>query len=166
MASAPMLLTAAIAAFLALGGVLYRPLNWLFLLPGTLAHELAHWLVAFLTGSRPGLPRLIPHRMDCGTWSLGSVSFAPGWLTAGFVAMAPAYLLPILAVALYAYGSGQSLPVQGGVGYVLGVLAWSWWPSRTDFRIAARYPVGTLVLVGILGLLLLGVWDRIELPTP
>src|ERR1700675_4119938 len=64
-------------------------------LPGTIAHELAHFVVGALLLAKPrGLsiwPRALGH-----TWRLGSVSFGNiGLLNGAFVALAPLLLLPI-----------------------------------------------------------------------
>src|SRR5215468_7831197 len=63
-------------------------------LPGTLAHESAHFLVALLLGARPAFPSLVPVRSERG-WRLGSVSFRAGKLRAGPIALAPFALLPL-----------------------------------------------------------------------
>ncbi len=70
-------------------------------LPGTLLHELAHLLVALVTGGRPTGFSVIPHTKDCLTrdgtvrrrWTLGSVTIAnPGMVSAFPTAMAPLFL--------------------------------------------------------------------------
>ncbi|TZF81567.1 hypothetical protein, partial [Cognatilysobacter lacus] len=43
-----------------------------FALPGTIAHELAHYVIASILAAQPHLPRLWPERRE-GRWELGSV---------------------------------------------------------------------------------------------
>lgn len=46
----------------------------LFILPGTIVHEVAHWLVALLLGVRASLPRVLPSGVDAnGRMVLGYV---------------------------------------------------------------------------------------------
>lgn len=118
----------------------------LFALPGTAAHELAHWLVATLTGARPQWPRLWPVRAETG-WRLGSVAFAPAWWRTAPIALAPLALLP---VALWwtahfvadAEGAGMLLH-----GWVAGTMASASLPSRADLRLAAPVLAGAVVLL-------------------
>jgi hypothetical protein len=66
----------------------------LFSLPGTIAHEMGHWLVALVLGAKPSFPNIIPKRED-GTWALGSVRVSPNILTRIPIALAPFGLLPL-----------------------------------------------------------------------
>ena len=151
-------LAAAATFVLALLGLRSVALYWLFVLPGTFVHELAHWLIALLTGSRPGFPSIIPHKRDEGGWVLGSVTFRAGFLTAGLVALAPIYLMPPLAWLIYRVASdAPDVAVQGGGGYLFAVLVLSAWPSRADLGIALRYPLGSVLVVGVMYLVSLGV---------
>lgn len=46
----------------------------IFILPGTIVHEVAHWLVALVVGVRASLPRVLPSRVDAsGRMVLGYV---------------------------------------------------------------------------------------------
>src|SRR4051812_2580581 len=63
-------------------------------LPGTFAHELAHFIVGLLLGARPSFPSLIPVRTQRG-WRLGAVSFRVGRVRAMPIAIAPLLLLPL-----------------------------------------------------------------------
>lgn len=139
LADVPIQAWAAVAGVVLLQRLLRRAGLWayaLFALPGTAAHELAHWLVAGLTGARPGRPRLWPVR-DGGTWRLGSVAFQPAWWRTAPIAMAPLLLLP-LAVAwtvhFVAPADGAALALHA---WVAGTLAGAALPSRTDLRLAA-----------------------------
>ena len=54
----------------------------LIALPGTLAHELAHFIVAWVLFAHPRFPSLVPIRMESGGWRLGSVAFRAGYVRA------------------------------------------------------------------------------------
>src|SRR5207253_2132543 len=64
-------------------------------LPGTIAHELAHFVVGLVLLAKPRGFSIWP-RAHAHTWTLGSVSFGNiGLLNGAFVALAPLLLLPI-----------------------------------------------------------------------
>jgi len=62
--------------------------------PGTLAHELSHYLVAFVLGGHPTFPSLIPVR-EGRAWRLGQVQCRAGRIRGLFVGLAPLLLLPL-----------------------------------------------------------------------
>lgn len=107
----------------------------LFSLPGTLAHELAHFITAALLLARPRFPQVWPVRTGDG-WRLGSVTFSAGMLRAVPIAMAPLALLPI---SLY----WSSEWVSSSTGWQFWAHAWAAatilngsLPSRADFKLA------------------------------
>jgi len=126
--------------------------SWFAMLPGLICHELAHFLVATVTGSDPSPISLFPKRIK-GGWELGSVRFSPGWSTAGFVALAPLYLLPPIAVLVVHEFAKAAAGEQALAGYVVATLIWGAWPSGPDWKIALRYPLGTFILGAIAALL-------------
>lgn len=106
----------------------------LFSLPGTLAHELAHFITAALLLARPRFPRVSPVRTEYG-WRLGSVTFNAGMLRAVPIAMAPLALLP-----LGLYWTSEWL--SSSSGWRFWVHAWAAatilngsLPSRADFKL-------------------------------
>ncbi|EEF22894.1 conserved hypothetical protein, partial [Ricinus communis] len=62
-------------------------------LPSTIAHELSHWVVALVLGCRPSGLSFVPKRQPDNSWRLGSVMFYPGTFSAGFVALAPLWVM-------------------------------------------------------------------------
>jgi len=104
-------------------------------LPGTLAHELAHYLVATILLARPSFPSLVPQRTAHG-WRLGSVAFRAGALRAVPIALAPLLLAPLaLAWTLYWLAPASGLAV-GLHAWIAGALLSASLPSSADFRIA------------------------------
>lgn len=146
----------------------------LLVLPGTLLHELAHWLVGALTGARPGTLRIVPVKSTDGRrWSLGAVGFRRiAWFNALPVAVAPLALAP---VALVLGAMALTLPAGdwrhwAGL-YAATAVALSCLPSRSDWAIAFSRPLGTLawlVLIAGIGawLLQLGGVGDLALPWP
>jgi hypothetical protein len=121
----------------------------LIALPGTLAHELAHYLTALLLFAKPAFPSLVPQRTSHG-WRLGSVTFRAGIFRAVPIALAPLLLAPLAL----AWAAGLMAPASGAVyflhAWVVGALVSACLPSSADFRIA----VPALVVIGaVAGLL-------------
>ncbi|MGA2082586.1 MAG: hypothetical protein ABSH53_18520 [Holophaga sp.] len=122
----------------------------LLVLPGTLAHEACHLVLGLLLNGRPAGFNLLPRRGEKG-WELGSVGFAHiTWYNAFFIGAAPLLLLPV------AYGLMRwRLGLQPGFGWREGVsvyfianLVYASLPSWQDWKIAARSPIGWLLLAG------------------
>jgi hypothetical protein len=146
----------AVVAVLAMQRVARRFGLWAyaaFALPGTLAHELAHYVVALLLAADPRLPRLWPQRVEQG-WRLGSVAFRAPWWRAGPIAMAPLLLMPASlawVMTFLADARGGWLALHA---WVAGTLLSAALPSRTDLRIAARF----LALVVVVATATGGAW--------
>lgn len=119
--------------------------------PGTFAHELTHFLVAWLLRAQPAFPVLLPRRSEHG-WRLGSVSFRAGRLRSLPIALAPVLLAPLAVLwALWL------LPGAHGALYLLqawisAALCSACLPSRTDLRIAAPGLLCIAALVALAGL--------------
>lgn len=119
-------------------------------LPGTLAHELAHYLTALLLGAKPSFPSLVPQRTAFG-WRLGSVAFRAGPIRSLPIAMAPLLLLPLALWWLLTFMPGVAWPVLGVHAWVVGALVSASLPSSADFKIA-------LPALAVIAVLLLGWW--------
>jgi len=94
-------------------------------LPGTLAHELAHFLVAWLLAAKPSFPSLVPERSERG-WRLRSVP----------IALAPLALAPLAlcwAVIWMAPAHGWHYGVQA---WIVAALISASLPSSADVKIA------------------------------
>lgn len=126
----------------------YMLVYMLFVLPGTVAHELAHWGVAILTNGKPKFPSLALKRTRDGV-VLGQVSFRnPRWYNAALIAMAPLLLLPLVAW-LYVHRVAR-IPLPHAYHwfglYLIVAAGFSALPSVLDVRVAWKYSA-TLLLV-------------------
>lgn len=128
---------------------------WAFILislPGTLLHELSHWLFAFVLRAKPSLPSIIPKKQG-NTWCLGSVAFKAKWYSASLVALAPLVVLVVLSSFLLSPSHLAELNPALQFKLVAAVL---WFgpallPSRADWLIAFEYPIPLLVALAFLG---------------
>jgi len=68
---------------------------WFFYVIGTFWHELAHFIVAWITRGNPCWISIIPKKEDDGSWTLGYVAFSNGtWYNQTIIALAPLLLFP------------------------------------------------------------------------
>jgi len=123
----------------------------LFSLPGTVAHELSHFIVGAVTLAHPQRVSLWPRR-SAGHWILGFVTFRNlNVLNGAFVALAPLLLLPV-AVMLFSHVllplwvERQWLWWAIG-GYVTATFVLACLPSFQDIAMGARSILFYLVLV-------------------
>ena len=106
----------------------------LFSLPGTVAHELSHWLAAFVLGARPSFPRLIPKR-EGGSWTLGSVKVSPDIVTRIPITLAPVALLPLGIWYAVAHSEAQGVWYLAHI-WVASTVLYASLPSRQDWLVA------------------------------
>jgi len=122
----------------------------LLALPGTFCHELCHWLVGTLLNGQPLRFTVLPRREGRG-YVLGSVALGNlRWYNAFFIGLAPLLLLP-LAYGLFLWRLGERPQFgwpEAGMVFLLANLLFAALPSWQDLRIAARSPIGWLLLVG------------------
>lgn len=145
-----MIYLAILVAVLALFQRLKR-VFWIFslaILPGTFCHELCHLCAGALLNGRPTRFSVVPRR-EGRSWVMGSVAFAHiRWYNAFFLGAAPLLLLPA-AWALLAWRLGGQPAVDWGEAlwlYLAANLVQASLPSRQDLRVAARSPIGWLLL--------------------
>ena len=100
-------------------------------LPGTVAHEFAHWLVALLLGARPGFPSLRPQRGPHG-WRLGSVSFRAGFLRSVPIVLAPLLLFPLAWWWTLAFVMPAPWPARAVHAWLAATLLSASLPSSAD----------------------------------
>jgi len=114
-------------------------------LPGTMLHELAHYLMAAAMNGNPGNFNLIPSGNI-----LGSVTFSPNLYNAAPVSLAPFLLAPLTAL-FAAFAARSHNPLRLALGSYLAACSWvACIPSPQDFSIAASvpssWPIGLLFL--------------------
>ena len=145
--------------FLAVVVVMLGLLHWMrrfflvfavLVLPGTLAHECCHLVLGLLLRGEPAGFNLLPRRgRDGRGWEMGSVGFRNlTWYNAFFIGMAPLLLLPA-AYALVRWRL-TAQPVfdwrEALIIYLIANLVYAGLPSWQDCRLAARSPIGWLLL--------------------
>ena len=124
----------------------------LLALPGTFCHEACHWLVGKGLNGRPVHFTVLPRREGHG-FVLGHVALANlRWYNAFFIGLAPLLLLPLAyGLLLWRLGAHPEFGwSEAGVVFLLANLVFAALPSWQDLRIAARSPIGWLLLAGAL----------------
>lgn len=103
--------------------------------PGTLAHELSHWILAKLFLARPRLPLLLPKR-NGDQWTMGSVEFVPKIWNVIPVGLAPLLLLPIGFWFILNVMHPATGVLYVAWGWVSGNMLFASIPSSQDWKIA------------------------------
>lgn len=118
-------------------------------LPGTLAHELAHYIVALVLFAHPRFPSLIPIRMERGGWQLGSVAFRANFARALPIAMAPFALAPLALWWAGTFLHAAPWPLYGLHAWLVAAMITASIPSRADFRLALPALIALIVAAAI-----------------
>ena len=125
----------------------------LLVLPGTLAHECCHLAVGWAMNGQPTRFTIFPKRTQ-GGYELGSVSFRHlRWYNAFFAGMAPLLLLgAAFLLGRWRLSEGLAFSAANLIWlYLLANLLASALPSGPDLRIAARSPIGWILLAAAMG---------------
>ena len=120
----------------------------LAVLPGTLCHELCHLCVGGLLGGQPTRFTVLPKR-EGRVWVMGSVTFAQvRWYNAFFLGLAPLLLLPLAyGLLVWRLKGHPALGWPEGLWlYLIANLVYAALPSWQDLQVAARSPIGWLLL--------------------
>jgi hypothetical protein len=139
---------------------LSRQFGALFLLitfPITLAHELTHLMLGFLTGGQPSGLRILPRRSARG-YILGSVTCNNvRWYNGLFIGLAPLLLLPLAFAVLVWRLRLQPQATMSEATWALAIagLAVASLPSTQDLRVALAS--SWLLIAVMVGLALIGV---------
>ncbi len=119
-------------------------------LPGTVGHELLHFLVGTLTLAKPVKVSLIPKFHRDGSATLGYVMFSNiRWYNALWVGFAPLLALPFAFWLIY-FRAAQIPPLAPGElawSYVAASLVYSCLPSKADLDIVVSKPFGLALYV-------------------
>lgn len=126
----------------------------LLALPGTIAHELAHFVIGFLLLARPAGFSLWPRRSG-RSLTLGSVTFrCINLFNGAFVALAPLLFLPLAWFCLIRLAAPFWVHHQWGWwfggGYLISTLLFAAMPSPQDIKQGGP----SLLLYGTIG----GLW--------
>lgn len=117
-------------------------------LPGTVGHELLHFLVGTLALARPVKVSLIPKFHRDGSATLGYVMFSNiRWYNALWVGFAPLLALPAALWLVY-YRSAQVPPLslwELAWSYVAASLTYSCLPSKADVEMVLSKPAGLML---------------------
>lgn len=144
-------LPSALVAVSVFGALLSSPLylarGILMVWPGVVAHELAHWIVALLTGCRPGMPNLWAKRNSDGSVTLGHVIFEARFFFSAWVGLAPLLILGPAALFLVFTPINASFTVAICNGVLSGYLAWGALPSSQDLKVALQDPAGLIAII-------------------
>lgn len=120
----------------------------LYCLPFTFMHELAHFVVALLTGGRPSSFSILPVRSG-GRWVLGSVRAVPTLLSAAPTALAP---LGWLVIGYYLLLQWDFRPLWVP-GYLLIIVLYACsaacTPSFQDLKVALGNPFSLVLWAGV-----------------
>lgn len=136
----------------------YRSMFWAALIniPGTILHELTHFLVGLMLYARPCNFKILPQRTIEG-YVMGSVGFR----NVTFYNAVPAALAPLLLLPIGFYINRYLLPEMtptliNCILYILvqTVIIENAMPSKADFKVAGMYKSG-IVFYSIIGIALL-----------
>jgi len=116
---------------------------FLYILPGTILHELSHFVVGLLFLANPNFFSLVPKK-EGDSWTLGSVSFS----NTKFFNAIPVALAPILLIffAFITYKNSLTLSIfeQLLSGFLIFQLINSSIPSSQDFNVAFSNKLGII----------------------
>ena len=121
------------------------PSFWILIWPGTVAHELMHWVVGKVLGAKPGKIEILPEKFQHGkVRTVGSVIFyKANWFNALPTAAAPLLNIPLVFI------SSQHL--HPGLTWLNVVLVWvlasiltQSIPSMADWGMVLRRPIGAI----------------------
>jgi len=121
----------------------------LFLLPGTIVHELLHFIVGLVTLGCPINFTIIPKK-DGDRYTLGSVGFSNlNWINSPFIGLAP--LLILYAIFYWALHLDGSVNSYIKFWLLTGFFISSGIPSSQDLKIATGPTtlIATTIFIGI-----------------
>ncbi|NNM68049.1 MAG: hypothetical protein HKM06_08585 [Spirochaetales bacterium] len=123
-------------------------------LPGTLAHELAHLFVGFLTNAKPATMSLLPKK-EGKSVVLGEALFTNmTWYNAALVGFAPLLLIFITLILDRYARSVHDVTVNLFWSFIEANLLLASVPSSTDIKVATRHSLMVVIFSGcVLGLL-------------
>ena len=119
-------------------------------IPGTILHEMMHFIVGLFLNARPCNFTVFPRRGDDGNYVMGSVGFR----NVTFYNAVPSAMAPLLLLPIGFYLNRYFLPIMQPtfINYVLYVLLQTIIienaiPSKADFRVAGMYWSGVAIYI-------------------
>jgi hypothetical protein len=129
-----------------------RELFWVLAWPGTVLHEVCHWLVGLVLGAQPTQFSVFPQPRESGGRTHGYVEFANVvWFNAAPVALAPLLGL-VLAFFMASHLSWQLTWSNLLIWWVCVSAFCQSWPSAQDWKVAVQSRAG----LAFYGAILLG----------
>ncbi|MTW13628.1 hypothetical protein GM658_23745 [Pseudoduganella eburnea] len=120
-------------------------------LPGTLCHELAHFLAGLVTFAQPVSLSVIPRR-DGNGYRLGEVKLAnASWYNSALTALAPMLLvlIPWGIAVQRTHGAWHFTPLDAGLALLIAPQFLACWPSAADWKLAMRsWPLALIAGAG------------------
>ncbi len=117
-------------------------------IPGTILHELMHYIVGLVLNARPCNFTIFPKKAADGSYVMGSVGFR----NVTFYNAVPAALAPLLLLIIGFYINRYYLPMMQPtmINYILYVflqtiIIENAMPSGADFKVAGMYLQGVLL---------------------
>lgn len=124
-------------------------ISFLYILPGTIMHELSHFIIGLVFLGNPNSFSLIPKKTE-GGFILGSVTFSNiRFFNAIPIALAPLLLLYI-AFLLLRFSNNSPIIEQFIFGFLIFNLIFSSVPSSTDLKVLLSKPIGILFYLVII----------------
>jgi hypothetical protein len=122
---------------------------WVLAWPGTVVHELMHWVVGLVTLGSPENLRVFPEPAGEDGQVLGSVEFNNvGWWNALPIGIAPLLAFPLALMAAdrmtFAWTWQSALII-----WILASIVSQCWPSPADWRIAFSRKMGVLFWIAV-----------------
>ena len=128
--------------------------------PGTLAHELLHFVAGWIFGAKPVALSVIPRRNPEGGWVLGSVAFTHlRWWNSAPVGLAPLALIPGSVYLFMASMTPPLISLPGaGIKLAAAQCLIAGWPSPRDWShaIMGLLVTGVILLMGYLLMMRMG----------
>ena len=117
--------------------------------PGTIAHELLHFMAGWLTCAKPVSLSLLPRRKLAGGWVLGSVTFARlRWWNSVPVGLAPLALVPGAGILFIESLFFPLLSLQStGIKLIAVQFLIAGWPSPRDWSHAIPGVLMTALII-------------------
>lgn len=140
---------ACVFGMLAVSSIRWVFAYYILVMPGTLFHELCHWVVAFVLKGKPSGFSLLLKKTPNGRYALGEVRFIPGQLNTASIALAPLLLVPVWTFLLPSLAT--SIPQSFVLGLLGAILAYSGFPSSQDWKVALSRPLGFIPLFLLAG---------------